>query len=401
LKPLKFIPTKRILLSKIVFDDNNPNVMSKETNEALEHVVTKYGYAVDPWLNKLKNGKYLVIDGKHRIKLLMKKGIKSVMAKIFEVSYVEVQMLRQVANKLRGEHDKAKDAEEFKAIFEGRLLEEFAAMLGQPVEDFQRILEKKFDMDFGIEEEEIPEKPKKPKAKLGEIYQLGKHRIMCGDATKDIPKLIKKLKINILLTDPPYGMNLDTDWTDAKTNLKFLKTTGAPKHGNRYEKVIGDDVEFDPSHLLKYKEVFLWGADYYSCNLPKDGSWLVWDKRVDPNLDDVYGSNFELCWSKTKHKRDIIRVKWAGIFGTETQDIKKRIHPTQKPIEVFTWILNKFTKKNHAVLDCYLGSGSTLIACEKSDRICYGMELDPGYIDVIITRWENYTGKKAKKIIKN
>ena len=95
----------------------------------------------------------------------------------------------------------------------------------------------------------------------------------------------------------------------------------------------------------------------------------------------------------------LARIKWAGIFGMEKQDTKKRHHPTQKPIELLTWFLDYFSLKDYKiVVDLYLGSGSTLIACEKTERTCYGMELDPKYCDVIIKRWEDYTGLKAEKI---
>ena len=110
----------------------------------------------------------------------------------------------------------------------------------------------------------------------------------------------------------------------------------------------------------------------------------------------MYGSCFELCWSKTKHKRNIARVKWAGIFGTEKEFDRKRHHPTQKPIDLVLWFFKKYEGKN--IVDVYGGSGSTLIACEKTNRNCYMMELDPIYCDVIIKRWEDYTGNKCKLI---
>lgn len=114
----------------------------------------------------------------------------------------------------------------------------------------------------------------------------------------------------------------------------------------------------------------------------------------------MYGSCFELCWSKNRHKREIARVKWAGIFGTEKEPDKdkSRKHPTQKPVELCNWFIIKFSKQNDIILDLFLGSGSTLIAAEKSDRICYGMEIDPHYTDVILQRYEDYTGNKAIKL---
>jgi hypothetical protein len=113
------------------------------------------------------------------------------------------------------------------------------------------------------------------------------------------------------------------------------------------------------------------------------------------------GSQFELCWSKNKHWRELIRIKWFGIFGTETQDVKKRIHPTQKPIQLYAWFIQKFTNEGDITLDPFLGSGSTLIACEQTSRICFGCEIDPHYCDVVVKRWESFTSQKAVKLSSN
>jgi DNA modification methylase len=93
-------------------------------------------------------------------------------------------------------------------------------------------------------------------------------------------------------------------------------------------------------------------------------------------------------------------VKWAGIFGTEKEPDKdkSRKHPTQKPVDLSVWFIKNFSGEEHLIADLFLGSGSTLIACEKTNRICYGMELDPKYVDVIIKRWEDYTQQKAVKL---
>ena len=131
-------------MSDVIFDKNNPNVMSKEKHKAFDKVITKYGFAKDPWLNEQKDGKYLVIDGEQGIRQMQQHNVKKFKAKIFNVTYVQVRMLRQIANKLHGEHDKTKDAEEFKSIFDGKKLDEFAAMLGEPKESFQDILRKTY-----------------------------------------------------------------------------------------------------------------------------------------------------------------------------------------------------------------------------------------------------------------
>lgn len=279
-----------------------------------------------------------------------------------------------------------------------------------------------FDLDIDEEEQEIiedevPEVPEEPKAKLGDIYQLGNHRLMCGDSTKeeDVAKLMDGVKADMVFTDPPYGMFLNTDFSDmhSKMNTDF---GDREMKGGKYKKVKGDNEDFKPIFIKTIfdnfgycKEIFTWGADYYAELLPNknDGSWVVWDKRQNENetdlddnpMDKGYGSCFELCWSKNKHKRDIARIRWAGLFGMEKDDTKKRVHPTQKPSILAEWFINKYNKKQNAIIvDLYGGSGSTLIACEKTNNICYCMEYEPMYIDVIIQRWENFTGEKAVKL---
>jgi DNA modification methylase len=167
--------------------------------------------------------------------------------------------------------------------------------------------------------------------------------------------------------------------------------------GKRFSKVIGDNEYYSPKHILDFfdycKEIFLWGADYYFWDLPKNGSIFCWDKRVDENMDKVAGNCIELCWSKYKHKKECIRLLWSGHHGMQSDDTKKRVHPTQKPAKLIEWFFERF--KGQTVVDLFLGSGSTLIACEKTGRTCYGCELDEHYNSVIIKRWQDFTGKQA------
>ena len=235
---------------------------------------------------------------------------------------------------------------------------------------------------------------------IGDLFEIGEHRLLCGDSTDSdaVARLMDGKKADMVFTDPPYGMKLDTDYTDMGGKNSMTK-----KSGNKYEQVIGDNDDFTEELIntifacFDYcKEIFIWGADYFAELIPSknDGSWIVWDKRAngnddiaeDKSSDKMYGSTFELCWSKNKHKRDIARVKWAGIFGMSSQDTKGRVHPTQKPIELANWFFNKWGKDNDLVADLYLGSGSTMVASHQLKRKCYGMELDPKYCQVIIDR---------------
>jgi len=228
----------------------------------------------------------------------------------------------------------------------------------------------------------------------------------CRKCNKELTeKHRKQWKADMVYTDPPYGMNLDTDYT--KRNKSGL--------GKKYRPVIGDDKPFDPAHIFEMfgycNEIFLWGGDYYAQRLPEMGSWIVWDKTEKINSDHYdhntlqnagFASAFELCWSKSPHKRYLEKLLWRGIYG-EGKDEERtfagghidRKHPTQKPILLIERQLNRFGKDKTNVVDLYLGSGSTLIACEKTNHKCFGMEIDPHYCSVIIERWQKFSGKKA------
>lgn len=245
------------------------------------------------------------------------------------------------------------------------------------------------------DEDHVPEYVE-PKARLGDIYKLGEHRLMCGDSTniQNVELLMDGDKADAVYTDPPYGMSLDTNYDKMFSNDKNHKSKG-----DRFEKIISDDRYFDPQEVLavctEVSEVFLWGADYFYDSLPRGGSLCAWDKRTE-NLDRVVGNTTEFLWSKRPHRRMTARVLWSGHHGMGKDDDKKRIHPTQKPVTLHEWFFDSFGGEFKTILDLFGGSGSTLIACEKTKRRCFMIEIDPKYIDVIVARWEKYTGKKAE-----
>jgi DNA modification methylase len=231
------------------------------------------------------------------------------------------------------------------------------------------------------------------RAKLGDHWVIGKHHVICGDSFNDshYEKLFKIDKPNAVITDPPYGINLDTNYL---SNEKVK--------GNNYSKIIDDDKPFNANYFANkfnfIQEQFWFGANYYIRTLSESdlkGSWLVWDKRNE-KVDTAIGSGFELCWSKNKHKQDLLRYIWNGFTAKETDS--KRVHPTQKPIAMLIEIIERWIKPESIVIDMFAGSGSTLIACEKTGRIGYGIELDPKYVDVILDRLEKQTGLEAQLI---
>ena len=246
--------------------------------------------------------------------------------------------------------------------------------------------------DKEVDEDEAPEvdESEPPKSKLGEIYQLGRHRVGCMDSTvkENVEKLMDGNKADMVFTDPPYGIDLDTDNTKISSGWTGVVKGATNK---KYSKVINDNIDYDAAHIFRdfdyVKEIFLWGANYFANTLPNltKSSWIVWDKTNDSTIYTI-GSEFELLWSKQKHRQEIIKTRWAGAMGTETQDTKKRIHPTQKPLECLTPIVNKYSGPKALIIDLFLGSGSTMVACHQTGRTCYAAEIDPRYVDVSIKR---------------
>ncbi len=258
--------------------------------------------------------------------------------------------------------------------------------------------------EFGFDKIEVAEEPREiiedevresppQRSSLGDIWQLGNHRLMVGDSFNrdSVEKLMNGEKAELVFCDPPYGMNLDADYS------KMVNAQHPP--GKKHSNIIDDDKDFEPSFILEFfsycDEILLFGFDYYADKLP-NGTPLVWDKRVEERYDAIIGSAFELIWSKRKRKREIIRHEYSS-WGARLADGNKA-HPTMKPIGMLTKVLN--LTKGNLVVDLFLGSGSTLIACEQTDRTCYGMELDPKYCDVIIARWETLTGQTAQLLSK-
>lgn len=279
------------------------------------------------------------------------------------------------------------------------------------IKDF--VLEPIEKLEPQCDEDETPEVPEEPKTKRGDIYKLGRHRLMCGDSTSidDVEKLMDGEKADMVFTDPPYGMKLDTEYKRENWGDRPNTHSGGNK-GNNYAQVIGDHNDFTPELIQtvfaafpESSEIFLWGADYYAEHIPSrnEGSWIVWDKVTNRHGEEsgcaaFHGSNFELCWSKSRHKRELARVMHKGLASV---DKDKRVHPTQKPVQLAEWFFERWGKPGDSVADLFGGSGSTLIACEKTNRKSFMMELDPKYCDVIVARWMKYTGKMAYRMLED
>jgi DNA modification methylase len=243
-------------------------------------------------------------------------------------------------------------------------------------------------------------------SQMGDLFQLGRHRLLCGDATneKDMKVLLNGVEVDLILTDPPYGVGLARNRNSGKGGrLKFKRhllsgiieivPTGV------YKPMVGDDKPFNPEHLLRMgKNQIIFGANYFASKLPERSGWIVWDKT-----EGVLRNNFadcELAWTSFNKPARIYRHLWIGLLrkGERKDELRRRVHPTQKPVGLFTQILEEYSEEGDIILDPYLGSGTTLIACEKTGRVCYGMEIEPEYCDLIIKRFAEYRGIPEHKI---
>lgn len=265
------------------------------------------------------------------------------------------------------------NAEDFDLSLTGFDDDELAALLAEAVEE-------------GLtDEDSVPEAPETPVTVEGDVWVLGNHRLMCGDSTSidAVEKLMDGLKPNAVFTDPPYGIGLDKE----NQTIGKSKTYGAVLNDHNSE--VAKDA-FQLVKSLNIPELYFWGANHYSSCLPDASCWIVWDKQGGKS---VTYADCELCYTNIDKPVRMFTHVWDG-FRRDSEKGEQRVHPTQKPVALFIDIWEKFNS-GQVIFDLFGGSGSTLLACEKTNRICLMMELDPKYCDVIIQRWQDFTGKTA------
>ena len=366
----------------LIMAEYNPRQLNKDQYTQLKDSIERFGL-VDPLIvNKNKDRKNILVGGHQRLRKAREMGMVDIPCVEVDLKLDQEKELNIRLNKNVGEWDYDSLANYFDV---GELMD------WGFTDDELQFYEEEPEQGL-IDDDEIPE-VEEAITKQGDLWILGEHRVLCGDATKkeDVERLMDGQKADMVFTDPPYGMDLNTNYKNIyKNSIAEVKNQ---------KRVIGDNKQFNPTFILNYfkdtKEQFWWGFDYYM-NLLQTGGVHVWDK-VCESMEGRIGNEFELCWSKQKHKKEIIHIKWAGFIGLKKDDGKRK-HPTQKPIRLCTHFIKKFSKEQKIIIDPFIGSGSTLIACEKTNRKCYGMELDPHYCDVIVKRWEEFTGKKAERV---
>ena len=363
------------LIGDLIPAEYNPRQLTKDQHRNLTESIKRFGL-VDPIIaNSHKGRENIVIGGHQRLKIALQEGYKTVPVVYLDLTEEKEKELNIRLNRNVGEWDWDKMAN-----FDLDFLKD----IGFDDKELAKGLNLKLD----VEEDEAPEPPKEPKSKLGDLYILGNHRLLCGDATKkeDVERLMDGQKADMVFTDPPYGI----DYQDVKGSFDKIANDDGDISSLVWKALAPLDVEvafvccnWPSSHDM--------AMAMDSANLPVK-SCIVWDKGSRIQNLDLFAKRHEF-------------ILYSGPFGgqpTREDDVwniprqTRSDHPTAKPIALSAKAIG--LTDGQIVADPFGGSGSTLIACEQLNRKCYMMEIDPRYCDVIVERWEKFTGKKAIKL---
>lgn len=392
-------------INKLVDSEYNPRIPLTPDDKEYQDIknsIENFGY-IQPIII---NSDYKIISGHQRKNILLDLGKKKVDCVLVKLSKKKEKALNVAMNKVDGKWD---DEKLFEILREIKTDEKDFILTGFDSSEFDDLF-KRFDEEgynynksgngynSNIEDDNYePDENVKTSIKKGDLFQLGKHTLMCGDSTheNDVNKLLNN-KVDLVLTDPPYGINI-------VGGGKPFGKVGESKivEANNYNIIIGDETTetaekfYNICNKINIENYILFGGNYFTNFLKPSSCWIIWDKQNTGDFADV-----EMAWSSFDKSAKLYKWKWNGMIreGKINQELKSRIHPTQKPVGLFSNILNDFTKENENILDAFGGSGSTLIACEQTNRKCFMIELDEKYCQVIIDRWEKFTGKEAKKI---
>jgi len=280
---------------------------------------------------------------------------------------------------------------------------DYGELMGFSQEELSDILNAVEPTEGLTDEDEVPEVPVEPVTKPGDVWLLGKHRVMCGDSTSidAVERLMGGQKADMVFTDPPYGISIvkgSKVGGDKPFGSKGSRGTDGATNvvkANLYAPIAGDDtieVAIEAIQVIKTlcaKVEIIWGGNYYAQALENSSCWIVWDKENSGNFADA-----ELAWTNQKTAVRIFKHMWNGMVKASEHG-QKRVHPTQKPVKLAEWCFEQYGAECKTVLDMFCGSGSTLVACESSGKTGYMMELSPHYVDVIVKRWQDFTGKQA------
>ncbi len=387
--------TEKRKIKELIPTEGNPRQMSEKGANDLRQSLKKFNLVEIPAIN-LDNR---IISGHQRIDILRTEGRENeeidVRVPNRKLSTAEHREYLLRANKNLGEWN-------YDLLV--NFSEEELNMVGFESEELDKI----FQLDAGEDDfdaEAELEKIKEPKVKLGDLYQLGKHRLICGDSTKkeDVEKLMGGVLADMVFTDPPYNVNYGISKNPRHKIPNLVSDNQTPEEWEKFNTFWLENV------VANYKggDIYVWGAS--GPEGMKQRLWMVemgfhwsaticWKKQQLVLTPAKYQRMYEPCFYGWYLKSTYCGDRKQTEVWEIDRPLDSKEHPTMKPIALGIKAIKNSSKRSDIILDLFGGSGSTLISCEQTSRKCYMMEIDPKYCEVIINRWARLTGQEAKKI---
>ena len=401
-------PVVNVKIADIKLDGKNPNKMDAEMEKRLLGSMEEFGNTQPIVIDK---NTMTLADGEHRLLVYKNAGKTEIPAILIDFkSDAHRRVFRQAANKIRGSHDPMMDAQEYLALLEAGQKELLKMATGMSYAEVQKHLrrmdllnkEEDFDIDESLKSIDVPI------IKPGETWTLGEHRLLCGDSLveENVALLLGGNKAQASFTDPPYNVNYDQDkspqgkpeGSKGKIANDNLNPEEYKKFTETYCRQLLDNTEGGIYICMSCRELDILTSSFRLMG-GHHSATIVWNKSSFVMGRRDYHSKYEPIlygWKEGNHRFWCGDRTQSDVWDVDKPN-KNDLHPTMKPIELMTQALQNSTKEGDLVLDIFGGSGSTLIACEKIGRRCRIIEIDPRYCEVIIKRWEQFTGQKAVK----
>lgn len=387
---------QKINILKLKPSEYNPRKDLKPEDEEYKKIknsILEFGY-VSPIII---NSDMTVIGGHQRLKVLKELGYEQIQCIIVNLDKNKEKALNLALNKISGEWDDEKLEQILAELKETDIDMNITGFSNDEIDDILKEVIGSKEDDFDIEEalNEIEE----PVTKVGDIWLLGRNRLMCGDSTQkdDVMRLMHNQKADMLLTDPPY-------------NVDYEGVAGKIENDNMNET---EFYNFLLDAFRNMNEIAREGCTFYSFHADTEGlnfrrafkeagfklaQCLVWVKNTFVMGRQDYQWKHEpiLYGWKEGSAHYFVDDRSQSTVLEFDKPIRNAEHPTMKPIDLLVYLIKNSSKENDLIVDLFAGSGSSIIAAEETKRICYTMELDPKYCDVVVKRWETLTGQKAK-----
>ena len=372
-----------------------------------DHVVDRMAAVIGEFgfrLPVLARSDGTLVDGHLRLKAAQRLGLTSVPVVLADdLSAAQIKAFRLLVNRSASWADWDDELLGLE-LLDLQALDYDLGLTGFDDAELQRLLDLVADEGTaaGADEDAVPEPPAEPVSRPGDLWLLGSHRLLCGDATKadDVSRLLDGARPHLLVCDPPYGVSYNPDWRN-DAGVSNTERTGTVRNDDR--------ADWREAWALFPGDVaYVWHAGVHARTVAESleacgfaiRSQLIWVKNRFVLSRGHYHWQHEPCFYAV---RDGGESRWQGArdqstvwpIATNADDDAATVHGTQKPVECMLRPMLNNSARGDAVYEPFAGSGSTIIAAEKSGRRCFGMEIEPRYGDVIVERWQNFTGKRA------